>query len=78
MKIQKVTGTLRDFANTIEIWSNDFFHYSGIIVKIIAVAFSSLLWTLWIYHSLICNFSQIYDWQNALIFLATTIIARSQ
>lgn len=32
MKIRKITGTLLDFGNTIEIWSNRFLNYTTVIV----------------------------------------------
>lgn len=42
MKIKKVTVTLRDFGNTIDIWSDGFLNYSMVLVDFFGVAFPSL------------------------------------
>lgn len=70
MKIKKVTGTLRDFGNTIEIWSDGFLNYSMVMVDFFGVAFPSLFRALLTYHSKIRHLSRIYDWQHAVLPLA--------
>ena len=70
MIIKKVTGTLSDFGNTIDIWSDAFLNYSMVMVNFFGVAFPSLFWVLLTYHSKICHLSQIYDWQYAVLSFA--------
>ena len=70
MKIKKVTGTLRDFGNTIEIWSDAFLNYAMVMVDFFGVAFPSLFRVLLTYHSKIRHLSRIYDWQHAVLPLA--------
>lgn len=59
-KIKKFIGTLRDFGNTIDVWSDDFLNYSMVMIDFFEVAFYSLFWTLLSYHSKIRHLSQIY------------------
>ena len=70
MKIMKVTGTLRDFGNTLDIWSDGFLNYSTVLVDFFGVAFPSLFRSLLMFHSKIRHLSRIYDWQNAVLPLA--------
>lgn len=61
MKIKKVTGTLCNFGNTIDIWLDGFLNYFLVIVNFLKIAFSSLFWALMTYHSIICHLSRIYN-----------------
>lgn len=70
IKIKKVTGTLRDFGNTIDIWSDGFLNYSMVLVDFFGVAFPSLFRSLLLFHSKIRHLSRIYDWQQAVLPLA--------
>ena len=70
MKIKKVMGTLRDFGNTIEIWSDGFLNYAMVMVDFFGVAFPSLFRSLLMFHSKVCHLSRIYDWQHAVLPLA--------
>lgn len=70
MKIKKVTGILRNFGNTIDIWLNGFLNYSMIMVDFLEISFFSLFQALLNYHSKICHLSQIYNWQHTVLFLA--------
>lgn len=42
MKIKKVTGTLCNFGNTIDIWSDGFLNYAMVMVNFFGVGFPSL------------------------------------
>ena len=57
MKFKKVTGKLRYFGNTINIWSDAFLNYSMVMVDFFGVAFFSLFRVLLIYHSKIRQLS---------------------
>ena len=70
MKIKKVMGTLRDFGNTIEIWSDGFLNYAMVMVDFFGVAFPSLFRSLLMFHSKVRHLSRIYDWQHAVLPLA--------
>ncbi len=67
MKIKKVTGTLCDFSNTINIWSDSFLNYSIVMVDFFGIAFPSLFRALLTYYSKICHLSRIYDWQHIVL-----------
>ncbi|MCJ1349918.1 hypothetical protein MMC31_008161 [Peltigera leucophlebia] len=67
MKIKKVTGTLRDFGNSIEIWSDGFLIYAMVMVDFFGVAFPSLFRSLLMFHSKVRQLSGIYDWQHAVL-----------
>lgn len=70
MKIKNVTGTLRDFGNTIDIWSDGFLNYSMVLVDFFGVTFPSLFRLLLMFYSKIRQLSRIYDWQHAVLPLA--------
>ena len=70
MIIKKVTSTLRDFGNTIDIWLDGFLNYSMVMVNFFGIAFPSLFRALLTYHSKICHLSRIYDWQHTVLPLA--------
>ena len=70
MTIKKVIATLRNFGNTINIWSDAFLNYSMVMVEFFGVIFLFLFRILLIYHSKICHLSQIYNWQHAVFPLA--------
>ena len=57
MKIKKVTGTLRDFGNTIDIWSDGFLNYSMVMVDFFRRAFPFLFRIRLTYHSKIRHLS---------------------
>ena len=70
MKIKKVTGILRDFGNTIEIWLDGFLNYAMIMVDFFGVVFPSFFRSLLMFHFKIRHLSRIYDWQHAVLPLA--------
>lgn len=70
MKIKKVTGTLRDFGNTIDIWSDGFLNYPMELVDFFGVASPSLFRSLLMFHYKIRQLSRIYEWQHAVYPLA--------
>lgn len=70
MKIKKVTRTLYNFGNTIDIWSDGFLNYAMVMLDFFGVGFPSLFQLFQSYHSKICQLSRIYDWQHAVFPLA--------
>lgn len=70
MKLKRVTGTLRDFGSSLDIWSEAFLNYSMIMVDFFGVAFPSLFRALSIFHQKIRSLSKIHEWQGAVLPLA--------
>lgn len=70
MKIKNVTGTLCDFRNMIDIWSDRFLNYAIVMIDFFEVAFPFLFRSLLMFHSKVQHLSQIYDWQHIVLPLA--------
>ena len=70
MKMKRVTGTLRDFGTTWDIWCESFINYSMIMVDFFGTATPTLFRTLFLFWSKIRKLSKIYVWQGAILPLA--------
>ena len=70
MKLEKATGTYRDFGTTWDIWSEAFANYAAIMVDFFGVAFPHLHRALHHFQLKIRQLSRIYEWQNACLPLA--------
>lgn len=70
MKLKRVTGTLRDFGSTWDIWSESFINYCMIMVDFFGTAFPTLHRVLLLYYTKVRKLSKIYEWQTAILPLA--------
>lgn len=70
MKLKRVTGTLRDFGPTWDIWSGSFIDYCMIMIDFFGVSFPALHRVLLLYCTKTRKLSKIYEWQNAVLPLA--------
>lgn len=70
MKLKRVTGTLRDFGSTWDIWSESFINYCMIMVDFFYTAFPTLHRVLLFYYTKVRKLSKIYEWQTAILPLA--------
>ena len=67
MRLKRVTGTLRDFGSTWDIWSETFINYTMVMVDIFGLTFPSLCRVLLLFHSKVRKLSKIYERQNAVL-----------
>ena len=70
MKLKQVTGTLRDFGSTWDIWSESFINYCLIMVDFFGTTFPTLHRVLLLYYNKVRRLSKIYEWQTAILPLA--------
>ena len=70
MKLKRVTGTLRDFGSTWDIWSESFINYCMILVDFFGTTFPTLHRVLLLYYTKVRKLSKIYEWQTAILPLA--------
>lgn len=70
MKLKRVTGSLRDFGPTWEIWSESFLNYTMIMVDFFGSTSPPLCLVLLLFHGKVRKLSKIYEWQNAILPLA--------
>lgn len=70
MKLKRVTGTLRDFGSTWDIWSESFINYCMIMVDFFGTTFPTLHRVLLLYYTKVRKLSKIYEWQTAILPLA--------
>lgn len=69
MRLKQVTGTLRDFGSTWDIWSKSFINYTMVMVDFFGSTFPPLCRVLLLFHTKIRKLSKIYEWQNAVLSL---------
>lgn len=70
MKLKRVTGTLRDFGTSWDIWSESFINYTMIMVDFFGASSPTLFCVLLLFYTRIRKLSKIYDWQGAILSLA--------
>lgn len=70
MKLKRVTGTLRDFGTTWDIWCESFINYSMIMVDFFGTAAPTLFRALLLFWTKIRKLGKIYAWQGAILPLA--------
>lgn len=70
MKVKWVTGTLRDFGTSWDIWSEAFLNYAMIMVDFFDAAPPTLFRVLIFFLSKIWKLSKIYTWQSTVLPLA--------
>lgn len=70
IKLKRVTGTLRDFGTSWDIWSKSFINYAIIMVDFFGASSPTLFRVLLLFHTRIRKLSKIYEWQGAILSLA--------